>query len=350
MPVLERQSANASPKSDAPNGRRRVATSFDIIVPCYGYGRFLRECVLSVLNQPVQNLRVLIIDDASPDNTADVATDLAKSDSRVTFIAHPKNKGHVATYNEGIEWASADYMMILSADDYLLPGALGRAAEIMDAHPEVGLTFGKAIVLDDRGSTADMRSLGSKNAWRILAGLDFIQLSGGRNIVDTPSAVVRTALQQRLGGYRPELPHTGDMEMWLRFAAHSSVGITEAYQAVYRRHSKNMSLAYMGKSWLPDLKEREAALDSFFRSCSDVLPNAAELRGKLVQSLAAEAVSFASWAFNAGENEASTQLSDYAVSLYPGVRSSWRWMKLSCKRRLGLRAWRALQSAVARIR
>ena len=107
-------------------------SSVDVIVPCYRYGHFLRGCVESALAQTGADVRVLIIDDASPDNTAEVATELAKEDSRVSFFRHAVNKGHIATYNEGIEWVSGDYMLLLSADDYLLPGALARAAELMD--------------------------------------------------------------------------------------------------------------------------------------------------------------------------------------------------------------------------
>ena len=87
-------------------------SSVDVIVPCYRYGHFLRECVESVLSQAVENVRILIIDDASPDNTAEVAADLVREDSRVTFVRHTINKEHIATYNEGIEWASVDYMLL----------------------------------------------------------------------------------------------------------------------------------------------------------------------------------------------------------------------------------------------
>ena len=327
--------------------------SVDVIVPCYRYAHFLRECVGSALAQSGTTVRVLIIDDASPDNTAEVASDLAREDSRVTFLRHTANKGHIATYNEGIEWASADYMLILSADDYLLPGALSRSANLMDAHPDVGFTFGKYVTLDERGKTAQTNAvddIADKEGWRILAGSEFIEFSGPRNIVRTPTAVVRTELQKRLGGYVPELPHTGDMEMWLRFAAHGSVGILEAYQAVYRHHRDNMSLAYLAKSWLPDLQQREAALDCFFQTCNHIVPHPQHLRHRLFWLLGCDAVGLASIAFNEGKLEVSEQLSDYALKLCPEVRGSLPWTKLACKRYLGSRAWRILQPIVAGIR
>jgi glycosyltransferase involved in cell wall biosynthesis len=328
-------------------------SSVDVIVPCYRYGNFLRECVTSVLAQSVQNVRVLIIDDASPDNTAEVASDLAREDPRVTFLRHAQNKGHIATYNEGIDWVSADYLLLLSADDFLLPGALGRATDLMDAHPEVGFTFGKAVILDDRGATSQTNAddgFEDKKGWRILTGLEFIELSGSRNIVPTPTAVVRTELQKRLGGYRPELPHSGDMEMWLRLAAHASVGMSEAYEAVYRRHAGNMSLEYTMKTWLPDLQQRRAAFDCFFQTCSYVIPDAQQLRRKLFLLLGRDAVGYASSAFNEGKMEVSEEISQYALELSPEVKGSLQWTKLACKRFLGYGAWHALQPALAIIR
>jgi glycosyltransferase involved in cell wall biosynthesis len=325
----------------------------DVIVPCYRYGRFLRECVESVLTQSLRDVRVLIIDDASPDNTPEVAADLAARDSRVTFVRHVVNKGHIATYNEGIDWASADYMLLLSADDYLLPGALSRAVALMEAHPEVGFSFGKVIEL--RGNEGKLNlpntiDCGREPGWHILTGPEFIERNGKSNIVSTPTALVRTDLQKRLGGYRLDLPHSGDMEMWLRFAAHSLVGRLEAYQAVYRCHSHNMSLAYTRESWLPDLQQRKAAFDCLFDAYSCILRNSTQLRCKVLKSLACCAVGLASEAFNGGQMDSCDSLTAFALEIRPEIRRSWPWLKLACKRRLGLRAWKAVRPIVASIR
>jgi len=328
-------------------------SSVDVIVPCYRYGHYLRECVTSVLKQSIPELRVLIINDASPDDTTEVATHLLKEDPRVTYLQHATNKGHIFTYNEGIEWASADYLLLLSADDYLLPGGLRCATDLMDAHPEVGFTFGNVIELDETGTATEVRNYlneDNEKDWRILKGLEFIELSAQHNIVRTPTAVVRTGLQKSLGGYRPELPHTGDMEMWLRFAAYSSVGMLERYQAVYRRHCTNMSSGYMVNCWLPDLKQRKAALDCFFQTCSEVLPNVTEIRGRLFRSLASDAVRFASTAFNEGDLSLSEQLSSFALAVCPDIKQSSSWKKFSCKRFVGSRVWTVVRPVVAKAR
>jgi GT2 family glycosyltransferase len=336
----------------------------DVIIPCYNYGRFLSQCVNSVLGQAGVDVRALVIDDASPDNTAEVAAALAQEDRRVTFIRHTTNKGHIKTYNEGIEWASADYMLLLSADDYLMPGALRRAAELMDAHPGVGFTFGNVIELSDNGNEMPLKSIIepiNDPDKRILEGRELIEVTGVEgNQVVTCSAVVRTELQKQLGGYREELPHAGDLEMWLRFAAHASVGFIFAFQGVYRRHNANMSAAYYLSSdgrdiykkngRLAHVQQQKLAFDCFSEHCKDIMLRCEDLCRRLYRQFSESVVSHASAAFNDGEMEESRQLSDFALAVCPEVKRSPAWLKLACKRWMGARTWRAMRSAAAAIR
>jgi len=306
----------------------------------------------------------LIIDDASPDDTAEVAAELALADPRVSVVRHATNKGHIKTYNEGIEWASADYMLLLSADDYLPPGALGRAAGLMDAHPEVGFVFGDVIELSDNGNEVSLDSIIKPTAdpnHRILEGRELMELSAAKgNQVVTCSAVVRTELQKHVGGYREELPHAGDLEMWLRFAAHASIGFIFALQGVYRRHGVNMSAAYYVRSdgrdlykkngRLVDLQQQKLAFDCFSEYCQQVVPHSEVLCRRLNRHFSERILAHASAAFNDGETVESRQLSDFAVAVSPDIKRSAGWVKLTCKRWMGGRTWRALKPAAAAIR
>lgn len=325
---------------------RKTMVTVDVIVPCYNYGHFLRECVESVLNQVGPSIRVLIIDDASPDDSASVGNELAASDGRVTFLSHEQNRGHIATYNEGIDWISARYMLLLSADDYLLPGALERATAVMEARPEVGFVFGAAMELFDDGTKRIMQAGGTINrgeSWQVLKGSDFIACSGARNIVPTPTAVVKTELLKRSGGYRPEMPHTADMELWWRLAALGSVGVVRECQAVYRCHAHNMSLGYYAKRCLPDIQQRRTVLDVFFAENRAMIPNAAHLRDRAYGILAREAIGSASAAFNDGDHELVQELEAIAAEMFPGVRNTGAWRKLQFKRRIGWRTWNFLR-------
>jgi glycosyltransferase involved in cell wall biosynthesis len=323
-------------------------SSVDVIVPCYGYGRFLQECVNSVLCQHVQNMRVLIIDDASPDETQEVGRELERGDSRITFLRHANNKGHIYTYNEGIEWAEREYLLLLSADDYLLPGALKRAVRLMDGHPEVTFTFGNQIQLNEDGRgllVKPYRNLPQDTEYRILTASEFMRLSGATNIVGASTAVVRTAAQKRVGTYRQELPHAGDLEMWLRLIALGSTGFVNAYQAVYRRHGNNMSNSYR---WLADVQQRKLALDYFFNESGSRLLHAGNARARMYRLLACEAVGFASSAFNENDRDSMKRLRDFARSTSWQVMMTWPWFKFQCKRLMGQQVWNLFEGPLRR--
>lgn len=333
-------------------------SSIDVVIPCYRYGRYLRECVESVLTQGIDDLRVLIIDDESPDETPEVGAALARTDARVTYRRHAVNQGHIATYNEGIEWAASNYMLLLSADDYLLPGALKRAISLLDLHPEMGFCFGDAVVLTDRGTSTRMRvDLYRAAAERVvvMSGVEFIGLcerQGATNfhIVPTPTAVVRTSLQKRVGGYNAALPHCGDLEMWLRLAAHAAVGYLRFEQAVYRRHEGNMSLAYAQDNILHDLHQRKAAIDAFRDACQGQLVDIRELHARLLRALGREAIGQASTAFNNNKMNLSHRICEFALSVDPGAWKTFAWNRLLLKRRLGFRIASRLLPAVSLIR
>jgi hypothetical protein len=241
-------------------------------------------------------------------------------------------------------------VLLLSADDYLLPGALSRATFLMDEHPEIGFVFGNNLDLDDTG----VMQLSITEAWpnsnaphHILSGSEFMQVSRSRNVVPTPTAVIRTTLQKRVGGYRVELPHTADMYMWLLLASFGSVGVVGAAQAVYRRHAANMSLSYR---WLADFRQREAAIVMFIDECGERLANRNAIRRSMLQSLALDVVSAGSKAFNEGLIEQSTELLAYAEQKFPAVRSTRAWAKVSAKRLIGHSAWMAIKGPVRRTR
>jgi glycosyltransferase involved in cell wall biosynthesis len=246
----------------------------DVVVPCYNYARFLEGCVRSVLDQSVKDVRVLIIDDASSDDSLLVARKLAQADPRVTVVDHAENKGHINTYNEGIAWASADYFLLLSADDLLVPGALERAVGVMDANPDIVLTHGQGVRWHDHLPIPGINPV-QDNTWERHDLLKHLCVTATN--IWTPTTIARTKTQKTIGGYRASLPHSGDLEMWLRFAANGSVAYIKAVQAIYRTHSTQMSNAYYTDR-IRDFCHIKLAFDSFFDEYGNRLDNSRILR------------------------------------------------------------------------
>jgi len=247
--------------------------SIDIVIPCYNYGRFLSEAVSSVLSQGIEDLRVLIIDNASTDESADVARELAARDSKVQVSLHTVNQGATASYNEGIDWAEADYFLVLDADDMLAPGALRRAMNIMEKEPGIAFTHG--IELNCRhGETLPSIDNPADGRWKITPGLKYIEDTClvPVCIVGANTVIRRTSAQKAVGYYRKTLPYSDDFEMWLRLATVGDVASTGVIQAIRRIHTAQHSEQFRSAQHR-DFNERERAFASFFAHEGKVLPN-----------------------------------------------------------------------------
>ena len=322
----------------------------DVVIPCYNYAHFLRTCVESVLSQTGVDTRVLIIDDASPDNTPEICRELAAQDSRVEFRRHSQNMGHIRTYNEGLlEWASADYSMLLSADDALVPGALARAVNIMDRHCEVGMTYGMALVVaSDEFHTVAIEA--DPDEYRIISGDKFLlRCFAEGNAVQTPTVVVRTKLQQLLGGYRKDLPHSCDMEMWMRFASNAPVAVLRGVQAYYRWHNNNMSSRYYSQV-LGDKREVIQACEEILTRWSSKFPASGSWRGLMLQRIGEETFWMASDAFDNGDMEEFQTILTFTEEVYPDIRFSKKWWRLQAKKCIGQALWKRILPTIKRLR
>jgi glycosyltransferase involved in cell wall biosynthesis len=325
-------------------------SSVSVVVPCYRYGHFLSDCVRSVLDeQPGLDVRVLIIDDASPDDSAEAARELAASDPRIDVRVHERNLGHIATYNEGLlEWADGDYTVLLSADDRLVPGALVRAAALLDAHPEAGFCYGRPLRFLHGGPLPRARSGAAGSV--VYPGRWWLErrFREGTGCITSPEVVVRTALQRKVGGYDPALPHAGDIEMWMRLAAQADVGyVRGADQAYYRVHGANMSTTDFGGQ-LDDLRQRRAAFESVLAKCGDLLPDAQALARTVHTRLARFALRRAYRAYDRGRTDVVPvdELVDFARDCLPTADALPEYRALRLRRRVGARAMPYLQPLV----
>lgn len=295
-------------------------SSIDVAVPCYQYGRYLRDCISSIQNQDVPNLRILIIDNASTDNSLEIARHMAASDARIEVVAHERNLGPNRSYNEAIDWASATYFLLLDADDMLAPGCLERAIDVLDRHPEVNFCHGVEARLYPDGSHSTEDVLSGRADWRIQSGALFTAELARTpvNRIGAPTVVRRTMAQKKIGHYRASLPFTDDLEMWLRLATTGDVAETNRIQAVRRIHDHQMTTQFKSEGvQVRDFIEREAAFESFFRNEGRDLNNARALSSQVRRGLAEHAYWSAISHFVRGFPRTGLELLKYAIRHRP---------------------------------
>lgn len=332
------QAAETASRSDSHttcSANSLALPSVSVIVPCYNYGHFLEGCLTSVLAQEGVDVSVLVIDDCSTDDSVDVGRRLARTDDRIEFRAHRENVGLIPTANEGLEWAQGDYVVLLSADDLLVPGCLYRATTVMSRHANVGLVYGRSLFA--REGRPLPKFAGRWRGTKVWSGADWIRLRcrSGHSCISSPEAVVRNSIQRAVGGYDQACFHTSDLNMWLRIAAVADVAhIRGAPQAIYRIHAGSMLRSQEGP--MIDLQERRAAFDSFNAACASKLDEHHRLQALAARTLARQALWRASRYVDRGtEEDLVEELTNFALDVYPDSRHLHEWRGLRMRKWIG---------------
>jgi hypothetical protein len=329
---------------DAPVTPRRVS----VVVPAYNYGRFLDACVGSVLDQRDVDVDVLILDDASSDDTAARALALATRDDRVRVILHETNRGHIATFNEGLMAVDGEYVVLIDADDLLPPGALARAVAVLEANPTVGFVFGHPKSFTSSPPRASAEKVRS---WTVWSGDDWIRrrCANGANPIATCEVVMRGSVMRDTGGMKASLPHTGDFELWMQLAARADVArVNGPPQGYYRIHPESMQRTiYAGV--LVDLQGRRDAFDRLFEGPAGRLPDADRLHDEARRRLASQALDRACRAYDRGRvaDVPVDELVAFALETWPSARELARWRALQRRKACGDHGARMMPPFVA---
>ncbi len=167
---------------------RKMEPSVSFVVPCFNYGSYLGDCLTSILSQDgAHDFEILVIDDGSTDSTGEVLR--ACPDSRLRIIAHPVNRGVVATVNEGVSLARGRFIARIDADDRYRPCFLATVLEKLNAYPGVGVVYGDVALIDHTGRVTQ------ESSDRVHGGMDFHGREFRRlleaNVVASPTLIAR---------------------------------------------------------------------------------------------------------------------------------------------------------------
>jgi glycosyltransferase involved in cell wall biosynthesis len=189
--------------------------SVSVVIPTYNYGRFLDDCLESVVTQTFADFEIIVVDDASTDDTPRIAA--LTSDRRIRYVRHDRNRGVAAAQNTGIDAARGDLVALLGADDLMEPDNLTRKVDVLATQPDVVLVHGPASPINESGMLLfkPRRSTGPATVQHL-----FPQLLYGNSIVAS-SVVMRRDALRAVGSFDTSLPYAEDWDLWVRLAFRS---------------------------------------------------------------------------------------------------------------------------------
>lgn len=210
-----------------------ISPAVSVVIPACNAAWCVGKAVDSVLEQDYIDRELIVVDDGSTDDTAAV---LAGYGDRIRVVRKP-NGGLASARNAGILAARGSLVAFLDADDWWLPGKLGRQVELMDSRPDLGFSSTAARVEDTDGRLLNLW-VGSERNGSFLERL----FGSHGDVPGSGSAVmVRRALFDSIGSFDESLRSLEDIDMWMRLAAVSAYDCIDEPLVVILKRPASMS-------------------------------------------------------------------------------------------------------------
>ena len=123
-----------------------------VITPVYNSEKFLEAAITSVQNQTYSNWEMILVDDASTDNSEKIAEEFYSEDSRIIYEKLPVNRGPAVSRNRAIELATGEYIAFLDSDDFWAPDKLEIQIDFMKKN-NCDVSFSSYLLVDEEGNS-----------------------------------------------------------------------------------------------------------------------------------------------------------------------------------------------------
>ena len=200
-----------------------------VYLASHNYGKYLQEAIESVLRQTMDGWELLLLDNGSTDNTADVMA-LYKSDPRIRIFKTRKISLPNAA-NLALKKARGEYIIRLDADDILDENILLVLGNYLDRHPDIALVFPDYFLMDGYGE--------------IISHERRKQIYHGNHLLDIPAngacTMIRSKILKKLGGYREDLGAQDGFDIWSKITREYKCTNVNLPLFYYRRHGNNLT-------------------------------------------------------------------------------------------------------------
>ena len=212
-----------------------------IAIPTFNRSRYIDKAIESVLEQTYQDFELLVIDNASTDNTEDVVHSFV--DKRIRYVKNEKNIGIIGNWNKCVQLSSGKYLTILGDDDILSNRFLKESMAVNNSHPTVGFTFAHCNKIDETGNFIKRWGYDFTPAG-LIEGLDYLfyTLDYEACLTNSSTVLLKKEVFNSLEGFRIEFArNVFDFNMWIRIASLYDIFFINEVLCDYRIHDNQVS-------------------------------------------------------------------------------------------------------------
>lgn len=206
-----------------------------VVMPCHNLAHYLPDALNSLTAQTMPDWECIVVDDASTDNSAQVAQAFATLDARIKYVKTPENLKLSRTLNYGHANARGRYAMNLDADNVLPPRALEILSDALDTRRDVHIAYGGLDTISDDGTNRQANAFPGEFSW-------YGQIAHLNQLHS--SAMMRREVVEQSAGYRARQWRAEDAEFWTRVTSFGfrAEYVTTEPTLVYRWRTDSKSM------------------------------------------------------------------------------------------------------------
>lgn len=210
-----------------------------VVTPVYNGGKFIAECVESVLSQSHRNLEYVVLDNASTDDTPKILADYASRDARIRIQRNPETLYFLDNWNRSLELISPEsrYCRVLHADDTMYPDALASTVAVAESAPSVAIVGGLRL----RGEHIECSGLPTSQS--VFSGQDVVRsfLKGEYYALAPTSMLVRAELVRARRPFYPRNYLHADLAACYDILADRDYGFVHQVLSFSRKHAQSIT-------------------------------------------------------------------------------------------------------------
>ena len=237
-----------------------MSTLVSVCIPVYNGAPFIKNTIEMVLAQNYDNMEVLVSDNASTDNTVEEIKKI--QDKRVKLFQNETNLGMGGNWNCLIDRAQGEYVIIVCADDFILPGAIKAKAQVLDDNPDVDIVFSSTYVMNEKGRKLFQRRPFRKSQKLIKEETQRDLFVKSNFFAEPPNNMMRKSAMDKAGKFDSSLWYTIDWDYYLRILNYGNAYyIDKPYEGFRISSSSATGSSLSGKEKI--LKDEEVFLKKY---------------------------------------------------------------------------------------
>jgi glycosyltransferase involved in cell wall biosynthesis len=228
-----------------------------VLIPVYNTGKYLPQCLESVLNQTFTDFEIIAVDDGSNDNSLSILQEFSRKDPRIRVYPNETNRGVSYSLNRALQYAAAPLIARVDSDDVMIKERFEKQYAYLQAHPECIVLGGQAIYINEQGE------LGGSSTFPLTDEKIKHSFFNFQAIADPTVMMNRARIPQEVFYFKEDLISSEGLDLYFRLMEYGKFANLSDVLILYRQRAGSLVSTDLKRTFRYIYRVRQAAIREY---------------------------------------------------------------------------------------